>query len=149
MTDVAYTFKPGTLEPDITLDGPDLAGGKDLETAITISLFTNRRAEVDDSVDGSDRMGWWADTFNDIQNDKIGSRLWLLEREKETNSVLNRAREYIEEALLWMTEDGVADRVEVTTEWIKRGVMAANIAIQRPQGVERFSYEFAWQQLLS
>src|SRR5687767_5037389 len=97
--DVALLFQPGTLIADIQLDGPDLLSGEDLETAIILSLFTDRRAKADDILDDpNDKRGWWGDTYSEIANDKIGSRLWLLSRAKITNTTLNRAREYVSEA---------------------------------------------------
>jgi phage gp46-like protein len=102
----------------IVIDGVEsswLAVSDPLVRAVVISLFTWRRAKPDDPVDG-DRWGWWGDGLGDLPNDRIGSRLWLLSREKLTQSVLNRARGYAEEALQWLLDDGVATRVTVTTE---------------------------------
>lgn len=97
-----------------------------LSTAVIISLLTDRRANVGDRLpdgsisDGSiapDRRGWCGDALADIQGDNIGSRLWLLEREKETEETKRRAIFYCEEALEWLLEDGIASSVEVTAEW--------------------------------
>jgi phage gp46-like protein len=57
----------------------DVQSGDDLESAVLISLFTDRRAEASDVVpDGSnDRRGWWGDSGSLYL---IGSRLWLLRR---------------------------------------------------------------------
>ena len=49
-----------------------------LTRAVVISLFTWRRAEPDDNADVP--MGWWGDTWPAVQNDRYGSRLWLLYR---------------------------------------------------------------------
>lgn len=144
--DIAFVFIDG-LRADVRLDGPDLASGKDLETAVVISLFTDRRADADDSVDGDDRGGWWGDTYAEIQGDRIGSRLWLLIREKQTDETLSRAREYCEEALRWMLEDGVASEVTVETEWVRMGVMGIGVEITRPSGQARFTFELLWKEL--
>lgn len=86
----------------------------DLARSIIISLFSWHRAGKDDALPGISREGWWADTFSD--NDQIGSKLWLLSREKLTPEVLRRAKTYAEDALMWMVDDRVASRVEVTVE---------------------------------
>lgn len=119
----------------IVIDGRTLSlgmaptGNDDpLVRAVIISLFTWRRAAPDDVTDGG-RMGWWGDTTSEVTGDRIGSRLWLLAREKVLPATLNRAREYAREALAWLIEDGLASRVEVEVE--RRGAdgiaMAATI----------------------
>lgn len=137
---------------DLALDGAALAVGEDLKTAVLISLFTDRRAEDDDPIpetrpgESGDRRGWWGDDTLPVGNDRIGSRLWLLYREKQTTATLNRAREYVQEALAWLVEDGVASRVNVAVEWLRTGVMAIQADIERPEaGIERF--DFIWEQL--
>lgn len=116
---------------DTSFDGYDLASERGLRTAVIISLFTDRRAEPDDVIpDGTtDRRGHWGDAYLDNDNDSIGSRLWLLAREKQTQDVLNRAREYCIEALQWLIDDNIASAVNVTTEWLRRGVMAIYVIV--------------------
>ncbi len=87
-----------------------------LRRAVTISLFTWRRAEPDDAVDDSDRKGWWGDSVPTVAGDKIGSRLWLLSRRTLVADTLKDAQAYAEEALAWLVDDGVLTRVTVTAE---------------------------------
>lgn len=87
-----------------------------LPRAVIISLFSWRRAERGDLLPSTDRMGWWGDTYPPAENDRIGSRLWLLTREKITAETLARAKEYAEEALQWMLDDKVAESVTVEVE---------------------------------
>lgn len=88
-----------------------------LENAVTISLFTDARADADDKIpDGSsDRRGHWADIWLD-EGESLGSRLWLLKREKVTQAVINKARDYCTEALQWLVEDDHLQAVTVTAE---------------------------------
>lgn len=85
-----------------------------LRRSVTISLFTWRRAGPDDPLDDDDRKGWWADCVPTVAGDRIGSRLWLLQRRTITQDTLRDAKEYAEEALRWMTDDGVVSAVTVT-----------------------------------
>ncbi|HGJ5856476.1 phage GP46 family protein [Arsenophonus nasoniae] len=89
-----------------------------LRRAVMISLFTWRRAEPDDDTDT--RFGWWGDTWPTVQNDRIGSRLHLLKRTTLTHQTAQRAKEYIAQALKWMTEDGVALRIDI--EVVRSGI---------------------------
>lgn len=85
-----------------------------LRRAITISLFSWRRAGPDDPLDDGDRKGWWGDSVPTVAGDLIGSRLWLLQRRTLTDDTLRDAQEYAEEALAWMTDDGIVTAVTVT-----------------------------------
>ena len=80
-----------------------------------ISLFSWARARDDDEVEGRRRYGFWGDTYGD-PGERTGSRLWLLRRQKITDTVVERAREYAQEALTWLIDDGVADSVSVTAQ---------------------------------
>lgn len=114
----------------IVVDGRTVPLGLDsaepLVRAVVISLFTWRRANPDDELPGDLRMGWWGDSFPSVPNDRIGSRLWLLSRAKLTAETVIRAREYAEEALRWLVEDGIAARVEVEAE--RQGIYTLALA---------------------
>lgn len=105
----------------------------DLVRAVIISLFTWRRANPDDVTEGQ-KMGWWADKFAAIQNDKIGSRLWLLGRVKVVNETINLASEYAQESLQWMKEDGVAARVDAVAERMGKDGVALSVIVTRNDG---------------
>ena len=85
-----------------------------LRRAVTISLFTWRRAGPDDPVDDSDRKGWWGDCVPSVAGDKIGSRLWLLSRRTLVADTFKDAQAYAEEALAWLLDDQIATAVTVT-----------------------------------
>jgi phage gp46-like protein len=104
-------------EGDWQLDGPDLQSGDDIETAVIISLFTDRRADPDDVIpDGSDDpRGWWAD--GDPEG-PIGSKIWLRVRSKIVQQTLNIVRTDIVQALQWLLDDNVCSSISVETEWV-------------------------------
>ncbi|WP_207458661.1 phage GP46 family protein [Azospirillum sp. SYSU D00513] len=112
----------------------DLVQGDPLARAVIMSLFTWRRALPSDALPADQRHGWWGDTYPTAQGDRIGSRLWLLSREKLVPDTINRAREYAEEALAWLIEDGVAIRVEVTAERMGLDGLALSCRIWRADG---------------
>lgn len=133
---------------DWQVSRPGLAEETGLETAMIISLFTDRRANPDDVLPdgGDDRRGYWADAYSDIEGDRWGSRLWLLEREKLVPETLRRAREYAEEALAWMIEDDVVDRIVVKAEAVEQKLLALSIEIYRPgQAPDRYRFNRYWQ----
>lgn len=124
-----------------------LEDGHDLKSAALISLFTWRRAHDDDVLPepNSTRKGCWIDA---LSGRPLGSRLWLLRREKQTREVVARAREYAEEALAWLVEDGVCLEVEVVTEIVSDGVLGIHVVFKRdPNTKVKFQFAFAWENL--
>jgi phage gp46-like protein len=147
-TDIALAFDALTLTADVSIERGQLATEHGLLTAVMLSLFTDRLAEDDDALPfgGSDRRGWWGDAVPPVPGDRIGSRLWLLHREKQTRETRLRAEEYAREALGWLVEDQVAERLEVEAEWIRSGILGLRIAIHRPRGeAARLRFAIAWE----
>jgi len=98
-----------------------------LRRAVTISLFTWRRAGPDDVVDGNDRQGWWGDCVPSVAGDQIGSRLWLLSRRTLVADTLKDAQAYADEALAWLIDDQIVTAVTVTVE--RRGNDRMNLRV--------------------
>lgn len=146
--DIALRYDPDNMQFDLAISGGDLAVDETLQTAVMLSLFTDRRAlDADELPDGTtDRRGWWADAYRDR---KHGSRLWLLGREKELESVLRRAQEYAEEALRWMVEDGICDRVRVEARHVRGEVLGLEVQIFRGEEVIDWQFQYAWEATFS
>lgn len=130
---------------DLALTGADLSTEEGIATAVMISLFTDRRVTEEELPEGeSSRRGWWGDLFAEESGDQIGSRLWLLAREKRTVETLNRSEEYSKEALQWMLEDGVANAVDCTASYDTEGRLVLVVAIERPGGKQTFRFARVW-----
>ena len=141
---------------NILFEQNDLSVSYSLLTPILISLFTDARAADDDVLPdpgNGDQRGWWADSTNtDKQGDSVGSKLWLLEREKSTAEVLLRAEQYIRDALQWMLDEGIASSIDVVTERQSLNnssvflVLAYRVSIAKPTGdVEIFKFTQEWK----
>lgn len=144
MTDIALVWQ--TDHADVVPQGADLLSDDGLDTAVTLSLFCDRRARDDDSVPVDlDPRGWWADSFSDVPDDEMGSRLWLLGREKALPATAERAITYAQEALAWIVDDGIASSVTVSAAFVERGYLDMQVAIQRP-GKPPFNrrYQYVW-----
>jgi phage gp46-like protein len=145
MADIEFFTDITGTEFDYQLLNGALAAEHDIKTAVMISLFTDRRADEGDALPdprGSKR-GWWADAMMGRQ---IGSRLWLLGREKQLNDVVRRAREYAEEALAWLVTEGVARNVQVQAGIARAGVLGLVVEVSRNNTPPaRYRFEFAWQ----
>ncbi|CCW29966.1 putative bacteriophage protein [Xenorhabdus nematophila F1] len=125
MNDIALQWQVNGA--DIVIDHADILLDNSLSTTVIISLFTDRRALDSDELPagaGTDRRGWWGDTFN---TRSIGSRLWLLAREKQLSAVLHRAKAYADEALAWLIDDGHVKKIDVTATAPQSGVLLLTV----------------------
>ncbi|RTY53678.1 hypothetical protein EKL29_21175 [Pantoea sp. YU22] len=133
----------------LTINGDSVALSSALDRltrAVLISLFTWRRAESDDETDQP--FGWWGDTFPSVANDKIGSRLYLLKRSKLTNATVSQARDYVQQALDWLTEDGVAARVDVSVARTGIDLLEVGIKIYQHDGsIHAVLFDDIWRSL--
>jgi len=152
--DARLDFSVADLTGDLLLAAGDLVPERTLRTALLLSLFLDRRvsAEAAESLGhGEDRRGWCLDPLARVVGDEYGSKLWLLQRAKATGETLNQAREYAREALGWLVEDGVVERVEVEAVWMHtldarfdRGVLGLGVEVFRPRTpTERFGFVWA------
>ena len=147
--DIGLTW--GEWAADFEVSANDLESDDGLRTAVLLSLFTDRRAEDGDVLPDSetDRRGWWGDNHPVVAGDKIGSRLWLLARSKQTPDVLARAEEYAREALQWLIEDKVASRVDVESGIVRNGVLGLAVTIDRPEvDPVKFQFNYTWESML-
>lgn len=110
----------------------------ELQAAVVISLYTDRRVEQHELPEGDrDRRGWWGDTFELVP---FGSRLWLTERGKITSDdpvnpppgvfTLARVEALIREALQWLIDDGVVSSIDVVIERRENSGSGAGVAAE-------------------
>lgn len=129
-----------------------LGADRSIETAIVLSLFTDRRAPEGWRPEIQDRRGWWGDGLepDGLAVDPLGSWLWLLENEKVTPEIVALAKAYAEASLEWMIADGVAARVEVISE-ARADNHGVNLGVDvfAASGAKVYSRKFdiLWQQV--
>ncbi|CNF83266.1 TPA: phage GP46 family protein [Yersinia enterocolitica] len=117
-----------------------------LTRAVIISLFTWRRADPDD--DSEQPMGWWGDSYPTIQNDRIGSRLYLLQRTTLTSKTVELARGYLDQALAWLKDDGVVSRIAINVQRRGTEILTAEITLYRNDGSSQLiTFDDLWSAL--
>ena len=124
---------------DLSIEGADLLEEDSLSTAVLLSLFCDAYAEDRPELD--DRRGWWADS----DEDRFGSQLWLVRREKTSTETAERARRYAENALAWLVELDVVESVSVATRYVRRGFLQLDVTLRR--GAAR-AWSIAWEAFL-
>ena len=147
--DLALRYDPNTGEFDLAIDAAtgDFAREDTLSTVVMLSLMCDRLAQPHEVPVGDDRRGWWADAFvtpsqDASAADSFGSRLWLLAREKQTPATEQRLRGYIQEALQWLVEDGLAQTVTVTVFRPRIGWYSALVDLQVRGDSRRYRFEW-------
>lgn len=122
-----------------------------LQTAVILSLFTDKRAGPDDvlPLGATDRRGWVGDEFTEpspaAARDEWGTLLWLIYSGKATGDVLSFAEFTAREGLQWMVRVGLASRVDVTAQWAgeRADRLAVRPQIYQPQQVSPV-YDVLW-----
>ena len=133
------------MELWLTVNGKLVCASSQLDPltrAVVISLFTHRRADPDDNADVP--MGWWGDTWPVVANDRYGSKLWLLQRSKLTNALVNTVRNYLREALQWMLDDGVVSRIDIDIQRTGINELGNKIVLWRRDGPVTISFNDLW-----
>lgn len=144
---INYLADANELKFDLKLLNNDLSLDKGLQSLVLVSLFTNARVTREELSEGLDsQQGWWGDVIeNDLQRN-IGSKLWLLTREKATEEVLELARQYCLDALAWFIEDGIAESVSCETSYDANKNMIIEIKLNRPQKADQeFKFKYLWE----
>jgi phage gp46-like protein len=133
------------MELWLTVNGQQVNASSPLDPltrAVVISLFTHRRADPDDNADVP--MGWWGDTWPVVANDRYGSKLWLLQRSKLTNALVNTVRTYLRDALQWMLDDGVVSRIDIDIQRTGINELGNRIVLWHRDGPVTFSFNDLW-----
>lgn len=121
----------------------DLERDAGLETALLVSLFTDRRATLEQvraaGMDETDLRGWWGD---EGAEEPIGSLVWLLGRAKITPETLTLFRDYALQAWQWLIQDGAAESITVEAERSDVETILLQVVVKRPQSAE--SVNFRW-----
>lgn len=140
--DMLFNFDSVKGFGDIFIECADLKRDPGFETAVFISLFTDKRADDSDKLPNNqvDKRGWWSDN-------NIGSKLWLIEREKLLNEAKTKAEQYSKEALQWLVDEGIAETI-LTEATLVRGETALTLSIriiQKSGEPIYFKYYYNWE----
>lgn len=143
MNDIGIFYENNCF--DLKISNGDLAPDDGLETAVMISVFTDKRVTEDELPQFErSKRGWWGDLLPVEPNDQIGSRLWTIQREKVLTNILRRSEELIKESLQWMLEDGVARSITVTSSYDENNILIAETTIERPNE-DQTRFQINWE----
>jgi len=137
MADIQTIWDVPSGTGDYVVQDGALSSGHDVQTAVLISLFTDRIADINDDLPDSasstqlDRRGWWGDTG---QQYPIGSRLYLLDRQKAPLNIKHDALNYANEALQWMLDDQIVAKFDVSADFVNLNQLRLIVIAYRQDG---------------
>jgi phage gp46-like protein len=132
-----------------------------LATAVIVALGTDALAEPWDKMpdpDDTDRRGWWGDYDSELIWDgwPIGSKLWLLQREKITGPGAQRGpttvrvENYIREAIQPFLDRRIGSHMEVEATHLGTDRIDARVRIFRgPETEVDLRYQILWDGIIT
>lgn len=138
MADVALIWQDGWADILLNESNTDLQTGKDLKTAILVSLFSDSRANPEELLLDEDPRGWWSRD--------LGSLLWLLARQKATLQNLEKGIQYIKDALNWLIVQNIAKSIDVTGTIENRSKFNFIITIKKSND---YRFQYLWENINS
>jgi len=123
LNDTAHIFK------DISFVNGDIETTRNLDTAVLLSIFCERRADSSEVPIAKYRRGWIGNILMFDSLDEMGSKLWLLYQARATQNNLNRAKKFITDALEWMTKTGKIRNAIINVNYLANNAMNINIKL--------------------
>lgn len=129
----------------------DFRCGAGLRTQVIICLLTDGRVEVSELRTGDTNRGWIGDSFDAMAGEvPIGSKLWLLRREKLYAGIEVVAESYARQALQTLIDQGAVVRVDVTATADRAArSLALDIRLYGREGAKVYheKFELLWRQM--
>lgn len=137
--DLALAYDPASRRCDLVVgDDEDLTIDETPVTPMLLSIGLDRRAAADDilpagqgeflvSAGLSQRRGWAGDAL-DAAGELTGSRIWLLDRAKQTETARLLFVMWLEEAMAWTVHD-LGQPAEIEAEWVRPNVLGWRVRV--------------------
>ncbi len=138
MLDIALHYDPVLRRADMAFNGRDFALDSTPATRLILSVGCERRARDDDDLPSAtvnpaqpasltEKRGWWGDSLNPAGR-LTGSRMWLLQRQKQTEAVRRAAEGYLAEACDSISTD-LGLSVEIVVRWLRPGFLGYRVRV--------------------
>lgn len=153
MADIRVVWSPELMAGDWLLKGSGLDITREIPTALACAYFSDRLALPDDRLpyEESSRRGCWIDTdAAEIHGGwPIGSRIWLLSREKQLPETRARMIEYLREATDPFVEVGLFTHYDLECDWFGPGRLGAVVTCYGAFGSIAVRFEDLWAELVA
>lgn len=119
----------GAFDIQIGFDG-DILTEDFFDTAIIVSVFTDRRANESEVRESHMRRGWIGN--EDTPGIEYGSKVWLYEQARITRSTMNDIAGVVKDALQWFVDDAYAVAVQNPVVTLVSGGLRLEVKLERP-----------------
>lgn len=120
MADIELTQKGSYY--DFSFEKGDFVLTQGMDTALLMSIFCEKRADISEMPFAETRRGWWGNLVLDTANYEIGSKLWLLEQARRDLTSLSLAKTYAQDCLQWLIEDNLAKEIKTDSAFAWNGI---------------------------
>lgn len=134
---------------DFVIEDGDIKAVNNFKTAIEVSLFSDARADSTEVFLPQARRGWIGDLNSTIEGQNYGSKLWLLQQERLTQTTLNKAINYARLALQWVVDQGQAKFIDVSGSIVPTQGIQLNITFTTILGETENHYIDLWKNTLN
>lgn len=130
---------------DLVIEDGDFKLTEGFESALLVSLFSDRRAYLDEVPDPEKRRGWIGDLVAETPGDKIGSGLWFYEQSRLSVDDENGVRDEAEKSLDWaITDSWITLAQAQTAKTASKRSLKLNITLTMLDGgVSSYAFEVA------
>jgi len=133
----------GAFDIQIGFDG-DIQTEDFFDSAIVVSLFSDRRANEAEVSESSRRRGWIGNEYT--PGFEMGSKLWIFEQSRLTRTVIGELENAARAALQWLVDEGFAVSIgEITARPFGNGGLALEVEIFRTTSIVTRRYFELWQ----
>lgn len=148
MLDIKLTNKTGTY--DIDFEDGDFLIDRGLETALVVSLLSDRRANEAQIAQPEFRRGWIGDLVTSLPGYKLGSHLWLYEQSRTTQETLTGIEDAAKKALDWMLDAELILNVEASATFVvSDSSVLLKITVTSPNGSTSTRAFNLWKETLN
>jgi len=108
---------------DINFTNGDFEMTEGLDTALYLSVFSNKRASASQVTESILRRGHFTNEFSQVAGYEVGSLLWLYtEQAKNTSNNLSLIEGSVYDGLKWMIEDKIISKIDIAASKSGTGV---------------------------
>ena len=133
MLDIELVQQPD-LSYDIEFENGDFKIDDGLETALIVSILSDRRASESQVFQPELRRGWIGDLVTTLPGYKLGSHIWLSEQARVTQETLSTIQDSAEKSLNWMLSASLILKVEAKATITSKDNILLTITITSPDG---------------
>lgn len=138
--DFFYNSNDGYWDLALTDEG-DLVGSNSIDTAVLMSLFTDKRADKSEIRKATQRRGWVGNLFNNNENYEIGSKIWIHSNQGRMQADnLNNIVDDAKDSLNWLLEDGIVDQMVIDYDTINNNEIKLNLRFVIGENIIELNY---------